>query len=232
MKPNMDDFYEEIFGERPSKKGKGYELIVASTLKALNKLANVSHDVFIKSSHSNETFQADAYAEFFDSKIFIESKDHQERNAKVGRPEVSKLAGSLLVLNDVDIGLIASSTDFTSDAKNYVEDLNKAKQKPIDLFIIRQSNPLDEEGRIKTIVANINVVFPDIKNAKFEPIIEIEEDKYFTLTGKKFGEQVDLILDAFYDKNGNVIETVGNLISKLKVDYDKMVAEGNWDILN
>ncbi len=227
--PNMDDYYESLFGVRPSKTGKGYELIVASVMQALNKQAKVTHDVFHPSSYSNDTHQIDSLVEDVSGKIFVETKDYQDRGASVGRPDVAKLAGSLLVLSDVNEGLLASATDFTKPAKQYVEDLRQAGAKPIDLYIIRPSTDEDEEGRIKTIRMNMHATVPDYSHARWQPVLKPEAMQVLSDAGYKEGEVVDTIHDGFYNKDGRLIKSVKELTSVLKLDDDKMVSEGSWE---
>ena len=96
---NMDDFFEEMFGQRPKKRGKGYELLVAAAIKLSGFASNVSADRFIKGEFSETTYQLDAHVED-GAGAFVEAKDYTEKRdfagAPVGRGDVQKLAGALL----------------------------------------------------------------------------------------------------------------------------------------
>ncbi|GBE14166.1 restriction endonuclease [bacterium BMS3Abin14] len=113
---NMDDLYCDVFGSKPRKRGTGYELLVACVLKHLNRDAETTHNVFMKSFYSKDKYQIDALLED-DNSIFVESKDYSEHGQKVGRSDICKLSGALVLLKDVDGGIVASSTDFTRPAQ-------------------------------------------------------------------------------------------------------------------
>ena len=42
---NMDAVFEQIFGYKPSKRGKGFEMLVGAVLKIINEAKDVTHDV-------------------------------------------------------------------------------------------------------------------------------------------------------------------------------------------
>jgi len=226
---NMDDFFCEIYGYKPKKRGKGYEMLVGAVLKILNNSADVKHDVFMRSKYSDDTYQIDNLVTQNSDKTFVEAKDYTESNVKVGRPDVSKLSGALLHL-PVSKGLVVSSTDFTKPAINHAEDCHKnPNAKPIDLYIIRRSNESDRSGRINTIVLNMNFILPDQSSASWTPKWAKEAMEIFNELGYNDGDTITHAIDSFYDANGQVIDTVFNLTRELNYDYALMEAKGRFE---
>ena len=225
----MEKLYEEIFGRKPVKKGTAYELIVGAVLKCLNKDAQITHNVFFKSPYSDGKYQIDNLHKT-DEITFVETKDYSEKGKKVGRPDVSKLEGTLCVLkSNIDKGLLASATDFTGPAKQYIQDLIKANGIPIDLFIIRKSLPEDTEGTIRKICININVVIPNFQNATFVPVWNKESMQILNNLGYKKGDSISVSIYSFHNKQGAVLDTIWNLTSKLPLNTELMLAQGKWE---
>lgn len=222
---NMDDFFEEIYGFKPSKRGAGYELLVGAVLKILNADASVSNNVFVESKYSNDKYQVDNLLGKEQENIFVEVKDSSE---KVGRPDVTKLSGALLQL-PLDKGIMATPKGYTKNAKQYVEDCAKnPNAKPIDLYIIRPSTEKDEEGRIKEIHIELFIETNDYANAVFTPLFAEGAFNIFQEMRYKEGDKASFPIDGFYRADGSVIETVHNLTSSLKADSNSGMYAGKW----
>jgi hypothetical protein len=222
----MEKLYEEIFGKKPVKKGTAYELIVGAVLKCLHKDAQITHNVFFKSPYSERKYQIDNLCQT-EATIFVECKDGSENNKIVGRGDVSKFAGDLcVIIGHRDRGLLTSSTDFTEPAKQSTQDLLKANAIPIDLRVIRQSIPADTEGTIRRQPIYIDIIRPDFKKALFSTIFHIGQAP--KELGYKEGDGLNLAIDCFYKKDGSVLDTILNLTSKLPLNTELMLAQGEW----
>ena len=161
---NMDDFFEEVYGFKPKKRGAGYELLVGAVLKILNQDASVSNNVFVQSIYSEDKYQVDNLIEKVIESAFVEVKDYSK---KIGRPDVSKLSGALLHL-PLDKGIIATAQGFTKNAKQYAEDcLKNPKAKPIDLYIVRAVLDKDLAGKITEVQVQIFIEGMDFSTAVF-----------------------------------------------------------------
>lgn len=212
-KKSIDDFFEEIYGHRPVKKGTAYELIVSAAFKLIDSNKEVFSDQRLRGAYSKQLYQIDTLIKE-GGKTFVESKDYSEKSKPVGRPDVSKLAGALSDL-DVQSGAVASATSFTKPAKDYA----KSSQgmilgKSIDLFHIRPSTIEDEKGRIKTIIVNLTFSFAAFERAKWQPSLTIEAQKKLQLK-YPVGTSMPLHLDKFYNSSGDVVETVRDLSERL-----------------
>jgi hypothetical protein len=224
---SMEDLYEEIFGKKPAKKGTAYELMVGAVLKFLNKDAQITHNVFSKSPYSEDKYQIDNLYQT-ETTVFVECKNGSEKNKKVKRPDISKLAGALCILKGpINRGVVASSTDFTKQAKQFTQDFLKSNAIPIDLLIIRQSIPEDTEGTVRKIIINLNIIKPDFQKASFGAILrtgQIPKE-----LGYKEGDKLNFTIDCFYKKDGSVLDTLLNLTSKLPLNTESMMAQGKWE---
>ena len=56
---NMDAVFEQIFGYKPSKHGKGFEMLVGAVLKIINEANDVTHDVKKTGLFSPDRYQID-----------------------------------------------------------------------------------------------------------------------------------------------------------------------------
>jgi len=224
---NMDDFFEKIYGFKPKKRGGGYELLVGAVLKILNQDATVSHNVFVKSEYSNDTYQVDNLLKKEHEEVFVEVKDYSE---KVGRPDVTKLSGALLCL-PLDKGIVATTKGFTRNAKQYVDDCAKnPNAKPIDLYIIRAVLDKDLKGRISEIQVQIFIEGMDFSKAIFTPHFTEEAFSMLQKMGYAKGTQVNIRIEAFYRKDGSVIETLFNLTHALnKKSCNGGAHAGKWE---
>lgn len=228
---NMDDFFADLFGYKPTKKGTGYELITNAVIAHLNKHASVTHDVFLKSSFSADRHQLDGLIEEEVTRTVVEAKDHTEKDGKVGRPEVQKLAGALLVLRDVDHAVLSSPTGFTSPAKTYVNDLDAANATPISLFVVRPYKDGDDEGRVRSINITLNIEFPDYSRATFSPeISDTVKQKLFKdfniQKGETFNQTINT--DGFYRADGSLIASIFELTSNISADKITKNSSGSW----
>jgi hypothetical protein len=227
-KENMDDFFEAIFGSRPTKRGKGYELLVAAVLKIAQKKgafpnARVLSDQYLKGALSGSTYQLDALVDG-DETAFVEAKDYTERNEPVGRGDVQKLAGALLDL-PVDRGVLASSTGFTKPSKQYaVATETMAGQKPIELANVRASVQEDEAGRIRRLILRFHFHQADFERAKWTPIFSSAAKTTLAKLGA-----VRVGLDAFYRSDGSVLQSVHDFtlhLSGKKTGWDARTITG------
>lgn len=226
-KSKYADLFELIFGYRPKKAGHSYELLVAAAIKAVMPALKVKANQYVRGQFSNEKYQLDGLIESLE-RIAVEAKDYSVDGEKVGRPDISKLAGSL---NDLplDSGIVASPTDFTRHAKKYAAGTKLNPQaKPIDLFHIRQSTVEDEQGRIRSINIQLLIESPDYRNAKWEPV--------FTKDGAEMlkrlfpiGTQIEDSIEAFYRQDGSLLLTVYELTRQLSgSEAIQGVVKGEW----
>ena len=167
-KSPIDNFFYNIYGYYPPKAGQSYELIVAAAMQILNQKSKVTYDKQVEGIYSKQFYQIDG---IINDKVSIEAKDYSLRDDKVGRPDVQKQGGGLPDL-PFDRGIFASATGYTRNAEKYAEGTKiNPNLKEIDLYDIKPSTESDEEGRIKTIVFNFHIAYPDFKNAKIEPVL-------------------------------------------------------------
>lgn len=212
-KKSIEDFFEEIYGHRPVKKGTAYELIVAAAFKLIDSNKEVFSDQRLRGAYSKQLYQIDTLIKE-GGNTFVESKDYTEKSTPVGRPDVSKLAGALSDL-DVQTGAVVSATSFTKPAKDYAKaSQNMILGKSIDLFHIRPSTIEDEKGRIKTIIINLVFNFAAFEKAKWKPSLTKEAQEKLQLK-YPIGTSIPLRLDNFYNSAGEVVETVRDLSERL-----------------
>ena len=175
-KSPIDNFFYNIYGYYPPKAGQSYELIVAAAMQILNQESKVTFDKHVKGVYSKQSYQIDG---IINDEVSIEAKDYSLRDDKVGRPDVQKQGGGLPDL-PFDKGIFASATGYTRNAEKYAEGTKiNPNLKEIDLYDIRPSTESDEEGRIKTIVFNFHIAYPDFENAKIEPVLTEKGTKDF-----------------------------------------------------
>lgn len=221
----MDELFKSIFGCVPNKSGTAYELIVAAALKHIKRSAKVQSDQRETGTFSKEKYQLDAV---IDSITAVEAKDYTEKQRKVSRPDLNKLAGALLDLPQQK-GIVASATDFTTPAIKYAEStkINPAA-KEIHLYHIRPSTELDEEGRVKTIVIRMHLFMADYHRAKWKPVITREGNELL-LSEFNEGDNFELKLESFYRSDNSEIISVYELTSRIGVtDWDKKISVGSW----
>ena len=226
---NLDDFFEEVFGYRPAKTGRGFELLVAAAIKIAKKHAKVRSDVYQRGEASDTVYQLDALVAEEVGKNMVEAKDYTERGKPVGRGDLQKLAGALIDL-DCDGGTVASATGFTKPATKYSAATQSAalSAKPIDLMHVRPSVEADEQGRVRTIIIRFGIYTPDYDNAKWTPALTA--DGTACLKGLyQIGEQIELKVTRFVRADGSALATIPELTaSKLDLDWESARAVGEW----
>ena len=217
-KSPIDEFFYGIYGFYPEKAGQAYELLVNAALKIINK-------------DSEQKYQLDGIK---DDKESIEAKDYTIRNEKVGRPDVQKQEGGLIDL-PYEGGIFASATGYTRNAEKYAEGTYKNPNgKPIDLYDIRPSTEEDEEGRIKTIIVNINSIYLDFNNWTVTPIFTKESRDELL---NQFGEnRIPIMMGAIYNSDKSIFITVkdwtNSLNSLINFENNNDVLIGETDFSN
>ena len=207
----FDELCEEIFGFIPNGKGKSYELFVNCVLQHLNEKSKITNDIFQKSGFSEDNYQLDGLLEddYKSVKAFVESKNYLDRNAKVGREDIQKLSGALQILTNIDKGIFASATDYTKPAIQYSKDLVAAKQKSIDLYVIRPVKEEDTEGRILGININLHVQSP---NLEIKDIIWGQNGcKKLEDMGYIKGQKIPILLENIYNGKKEIVSTLNDL---------------------
>ena len=93
-KSPIDNLFFDIFGYYPNKAGTAYEILVAAAIKIITG-ETIHYDQNLKGIYSKTNYQIDAINES-ENKI-IEAKDYTIQNKKVGRPDLQKLQGALVI---------------------------------------------------------------------------------------------------------------------------------------
>lgn len=101
MTSPIDDLYRKILGSAPAKAGAAFERLAAIATYVTEKNGDVTHDTTFKAAHSGSSYQVDVLHQSADAKTMGEAKDYTDRDGKVGRPDLQKLAGALIDLPDV-----------------------------------------------------------------------------------------------------------------------------------
>lgn len=230
-KSSIDDFFHGIYGFYPEKAGQAYELLVNAALKIINKDSELKYNQFRDGIYSQQKYQLDGIK---DDKESIEAKDYTIRNEKEGRPDVQKQEGGLIDL-PYEGGIFASATGYTRNAKKYAEGTYKNPNgKPIDLYDIRPSTEEDEEGRIKTIIVNINSIYLDFNNWTVTPIFTKESREELL---NQFGEnRIPIMMAAIYNSDKSIFITVkdwtNSLNSLINFEDNNDVLIGETDFSN
>lgn len=182
-KPNspIDQFFESLYGFVPSKKGVAYELLANAAIKVLHPELDISYDLYLKDLYSDTKFQLDGLISSSDNaeKTMLEAKDYTTRktDGAVGRGDLQKEEAALNSL-DVQNGIFASATGYSSDAVKWAESTKlNPLHKPINLYDIRQSTIEDEKGRIKEIHVQLHLYYNDEDNAKVETQISPTDEQ-------------------------------------------------------
>ena len=219
-KSSIDEFFHGIYGFYPEKAGQAYELLVNAALKKINKDSDVKYNQYKEGIYSQQKYQLDGIK---DDKESIEAKDYTIRNEKVGRPDVQKQEGGLIDL-PYEGGIFASATGYTRNAEKYAEGTYKNPNgKPIDLYDIRPSTEEDEEGRIKTIIVNINSIYLDFNNWTVTPIFtKVSREKLI----EQFGEnRIPIRMESIYNSDKSVFITLKDWTNSLK---DVLMGESDF----
>lgn len=230
-KSPIDEFFYGIYGFYPEKAGQAYELLVNAALKIVNKDSDVKYNQFREGTYSQQKYQLDGIK---DEKESVEAKDYTLRNEKVGRPDVQKQEGGLIDL-PFEGGIFASATGYTRNAEKYAEGTYKNPNgKPIDLYDIRPSTEEDEEGRIKTIIVNINSIYLDFNNWTVTTIFTKESREELL---EQFGEnRIPIMMGAIYNSDKSIFITVrdwtNSLNSLINFEDNNDVLIGETDFSN
>jgi Restriction endonuclease len=197
----FDDLYFELFGHCCTKEGQAFERIVAAVAQITFPNAEVAHDKRLRGQISESLYQIDVLQTESGQQSFGEAKDYTVQNKKVGRGDLQKPAGAL---GDVAVekGAMYSATDYTKPAKQYAEGAKQIINKEISLYHLRPSIEKDLEGRIRTVVINIHMEWPDHANSIFDAIwTPVAKTLLMGMLGID-SPPVSLPVDVLYDGQG------------------------------
>jgi hypothetical protein len=229
-KAGLDEFFERLFGFAPSKKGQGYELLVAAVWKLLHEQYDVKADQQKRGKGSKTSYQLDTHVAG-PSEQFVESKDYtareKGRGAPVGRGDLQKLLAALLDL-DIPQGVFTSASGYTGPAKKFAAASGDiAEGTSIQLFDIRPSTEEDEQGRIREIHLNIGVYEPEYEKATWIPLLTGAGKAALEKAYQK-GSTLTAPVAEFTAEDGTVRETIRQLTAKLHLNYETLMAQGQW----
>lgn len=231
QKSSIDELFFELYGFYPNKAGQAYEIICAAAIKLLTG-KQVKFDQYVKGKFSSTSYQLDGEILSDKEKEMLEAKDYTIDKRKVGRGDLQKLSGALSDL-EIDKGLFASATDFTKPANKYAKSSSiNPNQKQIELYHIRPSTELDENGRIKKFIIKMHFAVPNFEKGQYsyewtDKAIEIFKEKDL------LDKEVTMTLSEFYDKDGNIIITLLDFTRNNQPDYKNFQDEyavGFWDL--
>jgi len=207
---NIEDFFEDLMGYKPSKAGRAFELI-ATAAYSIIKGQRAEHDRYIK-GESQCVYQVDG---LINGEEMLEAKDYTIRKEKVGRPDLQKQEGALIDLPVIKKGIFASATGYTSEAIKYAKgSLDNIKMTGIVTYEIRPSTSLDEQGRIKTINITMHFCYPLFNKGTFSVMFaEGEKEKLCDNIQSKGKQEIEtkISISTFYDEKGKKKETMGHL---------------------
>ena len=167
----IDELFFDLFGFYPSKEGQSYEMLVGAVLKIIYHENKIIWNARKRGQYDKNIYQIDVGLYSIDTSSMVEVKDHTKDAKKVSRPELDKIAGSLIEL-DFQTGMFFSATDYTKDAKKKsIGSQINPNAKKISLYHLRPSNDADRKGRIETIQINIVSYEIDAANTLFNPTI-------------------------------------------------------------
>jgi hypothetical protein len=218
MTSPIDEIFKEIFGYLPDKKGTAFERLSAIASFLLEE-GNIQHDAHIRGKFSKTLYQIDVHHISAGDKnsSMGEAKDYSKQGKKVGRGDLQKLAGALSDLDSIDSGVFFSATGYTAPAKKYADAAqNITGGKSIDLYEIRSSTELDENGFIKTIIIHIYVMRPRPHQGIWTPHFT-ERGNIALKTLLRKGEECrkyDMIMESFFDECGNKVLSMHDLTSQ------------------
>ncbi|MBH8560532.1 restriction endonuclease [Hymenobacter negativus] len=231
QKSPIDELFFELYGYYPNKAGQAYEMLVAAAFKIVTG-QKIKYDQHLRGTYSKTDYQIDGLNE--DESLAIEAKDYTIDERKVGRPDIQKLQGALSDLN-VSGGLFASATDYTRPAEKYADSSNQNPlQKEIELYHIRPSTELDEQGRIKTFIVNINMIVPNFSNGQFNFAWTTSAVQKFEANGLT-GKPLKVMLDRFYNEDGSIdcfLMDFTHDNQPLHVNMEDKFADGCWVLPN
>ncbi|MFC5454507.1 restriction endonuclease [Prosthecobacter fluviatilis] len=212
MSSPIDDLFFDLYGSKPSKDGQAYERLVAAVFKLLEPDKQVEHDRQIRGEVSGTKYQVDVLQKDDDKKLMGEAKDYTERNTKVGRGDVQKLAGALPDLK-IQSAALASATGFTKPAAKYASNAKNIVGSDISLWEVRKVTEGDMEGRLKTITIKMHVMSYDYSKSKTEPVFT---DEGRMLLKKMYdegiiGASIQTVLESIFNADGSVLVTLRDL---------------------
>lgn len=215
-KSPIDNFFYNIYGYYPPKAGQSYELIVAAAMQILNQGSTVTFDKQVEGVYSKQSYQIDGV---INDEVSIEAKDYSLRDDKVGRPDVQKQGGGLPDLPFAS-GIFASATGYTRNAEKYAEGTKiNPNLKKIDLYDIRPSTESDEDGRIKTIVLNFHIAYPNLRKAKIEPVLT--EKGIENLLKKHPDGSLCIPIECIFNEDKTLFLTVAEWSANKKIGLDE-----------
>lgn len=231
---NMDEYFENIFGFKPKKRGTGYEMLVGAVLKILNCSQEIRHNVKINGKYSGTPYQIDNYIEDKSNNvsIFVETKDYTTSNAPVDQKDITKLLGSLTDL-DIDEGILTAATGFTNPVKRIAQSTSgNPNAKKITLYTIKPSTNKDLKGRIMQINLVLNIVLMDEENIKYRinPNKNSFDEANKRIRSKNIplGEY-ELKIEEFYNQNGNPVLKVSDVFNTQNIaPMVNNVSSGTW----
>lgn len=209
---NMDEYFESLFGYKPSKRGTGYELLVSAVLKIMNEGQDVTHNVEKTGLFSTDKYQIDALIKNKLFSIFVECKDNTEKNKPTPRSDIQKLAGALNNL-DINAGILASATGFTKPTIQYSKATKlNPNAKEIELFLIRPSKDKDTDGLIMSICISLDLQLIDEENSKLIPIMN--KDIVQTIlknNNYKVGDSVSINTSVLLKADGSIYKHIADI---------------------
>ncbi|GGK18943.1 restriction endonuclease [Parabacteroides faecis] len=147
-------------------------MIAGAALKIIYPEKQIRWDEKRQGEYDENTYQIDLSIYSYDNVIMGEAKDHIKQSSKVSRPEIDKLAGSLIELN-YDSGLFFSATDYTEDAyRKSADSIKNPNAKNISLVHVRPSEPQDRDGRLEVINISVVVYKLDTSKILLQPLLE------------------------------------------------------------
>lgn len=215
----VDELYFKLTGEKFKKAGTAFERLATACMSLAYNTTNASHDIHAE-GQSGAKHQLDGV---LNDTIILEAKDHAIAGDKVGLGEVQEHQGAMLDINNVEEGIFAWSTDFTSEAYKYLKS-SPLNNRMITTYpvIIRQSTKEDENGRIKQV--SIFVEMPYLDRDKGEYGIQWKDRKYeddFCDVMRR--NNINRVrLQIFFDKEGNFLFELSDIIkNQIPEDWDE-----------
>lgn len=228
---NMDAVFEQIFGYKPSKRGKGFEMLVGAVLKIINEANDVTHNVKKTGLFSPDRYQIDVLVDDNEESLFVEAKDYSERKRKTGRGDAQKLAGALNNL-DIDKGLLISATGFTSPTIKYSKSTKvNPNAKEINICLIRPASKKDTENLIFELAVDATFQMMDHSKSKSDMLLNQESLNKAMKELKKEGLGIgkhESRVDKFFDKNGNHLAYVHDIITTKLPSEVEGTHKGTW----
>ncbi|OAH97641.1 restriction endonuclease [Methylomonas methanica] len=216
MASPVEQLYETIYGELPSKSGAAFERLASIAIFLLEG-GEVRHDANLRGQFSKTLYQLDVHHKptAGDKATMGEAKDYSNRGAKVGRGDLQKLGGALPDLAEIKSGAFFSATGFTAPAKKYAQAAKAITGgKEINLYELLLSTEQDENGFVKKIIINVHFEIPAPSHGQFIPALTEEAQELLKSKFLKEGESkftYQLGLSEFFDASGSPILSLETL---------------------